>query len=62
VTLHLNRDAAFDLYAHASSGRITVDHPLTVTGTLSRHEMRGKVRGGGNLIEIRTSSGGITIR
>jgi DUF4097 and DUF4098 domain-containing protein YvlB len=62
VTLHLSRDAAFDLYAHASSGRITVDHPLSVTGTINRHEMRGKVRGGGSLIEVRTSSGGITIQ
>ncbi len=62
VTLHLRADAAFDLYAHSGSGRITVDHPVTMTGALSRNEMRGKIRGGGNLIDVRTSSGGITIR
>ncbi|MBM3789798.1 MAG: DUF4097 domain-containing protein [Acidobacteria bacterium] len=62
VTLYLNRDAAFDLYAHSSSGRMTLDHPLTVMGTISRHELRGKVRGGGNLVDVRTSSGRIVIQ
>lgn len=62
VTLHLNADAAFDLNAHASSGRITVDHPVTVMGSLTRHELKGKVRGGGHRIDVHTSSGGITIR
>jgi DUF4097 and DUF4098 domain-containing protein YvlB len=62
VTLALTANAAFDLYAHSSSGRISVDHPVTVSGTISKHEMRGKVRGGGHLIDVRTSSGGITIR
>jgi hypothetical protein len=62
LTLTLTSDAAFDLYAHSSSGRISVDHPVTVTGTISKHEMRGKVRGGGHLIDVRSSSGSITIR
>jgi DUF4097 and DUF4098 domain-containing protein YvlB len=62
VALTLTANPAFDLYAHSSSGRISVDHPVTVSGTISKHEMRGKVRGGGHLIDVRTNSGGITIR
>ena len=62
VTVRLRPDAAFDLYAYSGSRRITINHPLTVMGTVSPHEMQGKVRGGGNPINIRTSSGSITIQ
>jgi len=62
VTLHLGSDASFDLYAHAHSGQITVDHPLTMTGAISKREVRGKVRSGGSLVDVRSGSGGITIR
>ncbi len=61
ITVHLTSGAAFDLEAHTSSGHITVNHPLTVTGTMSRKEIRGKVRGGGALLNLSTSSGGITV-
>ncbi len=62
VTLHLGADAAFDLHAHAGSGQITVDHPLTINGLNTKHDIRGKVRDGGNLVEVRTGSGNIVIR
>lgn len=62
VTLHLGANAAFDLHAHAGSGQITVDHPVTVSGLNSKHDIRGKVRDGGSLVEVRTSSGNIVIR
>lgn len=61
VTLRLPPDAGFDLYAHASSGGIELAHPVTVSGSVSRHRMQGKVRGGGPLVDVRTSSGGIHI-
>jgi hypothetical protein len=62
VTLHVGADAAFDLYAHAGSGSIQVDHPITMTGIINKREVRGTVRGGGNLVDVRTGSGTITIR
>lgn len=62
ITLQVGTDAAFDLVAHSSSGVIRVDQPVTVTEALSKHELRGKVRGGGHLIDVRTSSGNISIR
>ncbi len=62
ITIHLKQDAAFDLYAHTSSGRVQLDHPVTVTGTISPKELRGKVRGGGPLIEAKTGSGDIRVQ
>ena len=62
VSLRIGADAAFDLNAHCGSGSIRVDHPVTMTGTAGKHDLRGTVRGGGPLVDVRTSSGGITIR
>jgi DUF4097 and DUF4098 domain-containing protein YvlB len=61
ITIHLKPNAAFDLDAHTSSGHITVNHPLTVMGAISQKSMRGKVRGGGPLLNLSTSSGSITV-
>ncbi len=61
VTLRLPSQAAFDLHAHTGSGSIESDHPITVQGKLNRHELRGKVRGGGALVEVGTGSGNIRI-
>jgi len=61
VLVHLPSGAAFDLNAHTSSGHISTDHPITVQGTIARGELRGKVRGGGPLLELETGSGNIQI-
>ena len=61
VTVHMPAQAAFDLYAHTGSGSISVDQPVTVQGTVGRHELRGKVRGGGILVELETGSGSIHV-
>ena len=53
--------AAFDLDARVSSGGIDVAHPVTVSGRMDRRHVQGKVRGGGSLVEVHTSSGGIRI-
>jgi len=62
VQLKLPSDAAFDLEAHTSSGSISVDHPVTVQGSLGHKEIRGKVRGGGVPVEVATGSGNIQIQ
>ncbi len=62
VTLRFGSSAAFDLAAHTSSGSIDLNHPVTVMGKISKKEIRGKVRGGGALIEVSTSSGDIRIQ
>jgi len=61
VSIKLPEDAAFDLDAHTGSGGITVDHPLTVQGKISKRRIRGDVRGGGDLLAVETGSGGIRI-
>jgi len=62
INLRLNEDVGFDLRARTSSGRIESDHPVTVTGKLSKRELRGQVRGGGPRLEVQTSSGSIRIQ
>ena len=62
VQLKLPSDAAFDLDAHTSSGSISVDHPLTVQGSIGRKEVRGRVGRGGLPVEVETGSGDIEIR
>lgn len=61
VTVRLPQDAAFDLAARTSSGSIQTAHPITVQGTIGRRELNGKVRGGGPLLDVSTSSGSIHI-
>jgi DUF4097 and DUF4098 domain-containing protein YvlB len=61
VKIKLPDDAAFELDAHTGSGGITVDHPLTIQGKVSKRRMRGDVRGGGDLLAVETGSGGIRI-
>jgi hypothetical protein len=61
VVLRVPQDAAFDLDARVSSGGIDLSHPVTLSGRVDRHHVQGKVRGGGSLVEVHTSSGGIRI-
>lgn len=62
VTLTLPSDAAFELDASTSSGSIDSAHPITMVGQIDKKRLRGAVRGGGPLVEIRASSGSIRIR
>ena len=62
VRVELASAAGFDLDARSSSGRVSVDRPITLQGTVKRSEMRGKVGAGGHLVTVRTGSGDITVR
>lgn len=61
VTLRLPSDAAFELEASTGSGGITTTHEITMSGSYSRHELRGKSHGGGPMINVSTSSGPIRV-
>jgi hypothetical protein len=61
ITMVVPQTAAFDLDAHSSSGGIVANHPVTIVGAIERHSLTGKVRGGGPLVRVRASSGGIRI-
>jgi hypothetical protein len=57
----LARTGGYDIHAHAGSGHISASD-VTVSGKLSPHEMTGKLRGGGALVDVQTDSGRIDIR
>jgi hypothetical protein len=61
IRIDLPRDQGFDLDATTGSGSIKVDFPVTVTGTAGRRSLQGSAQGGGPLLRVRTSSGGISI-
>jgi DUF4097 and DUF4098 domain-containing protein YvlB len=62
VSVELPVRQGFDLDANSNSGKIDLDFPVTVTGEVGKHAIRGPAQGGGPLLHIRTSSGGISIR
>jgi DUF4097 and DUF4098 domain-containing protein YvlB len=61
VHLLLPEGFAADLDAHTGDGHITLNFPVTVSGSLSRSTLRGKMNGGGESLEIRTGDGNITV-
>ncbi len=61
VRVSLPADAAFELDAESNSGGIDIDHPLTVSGSISKKHVVGSVRGGGPLLRIDTGSGRIRV-
>jgi DUF4097 and DUF4098 domain-containing protein YvlB len=61
VSLRFPQNASFELNAHTGSGSINLGHPVTVQGSISRKEVRGKVGGGGVPVQVETGSGSISI-
>jgi hypothetical protein len=62
VRIALPPNQGFELDANTGSGSIDVDFPVTVTGTVNRRSLKGSTQGGGPLLHVRTSSGGISIQ
>ena len=61
VEAKLPEDLACELYAHTGDGHIQLDMPVTVSGSIERTRVRGKLNGGGPLLEITTGDGSIRI-
>ena len=61
IHVRLPENAKFNLMARTSSGTVNTDFPITVQGTVNRHELSGPVNGGGPSLNLRTGSGGIRI-
>lgn len=62
VRLQIPQGARFDVAASTSSGRIDVSREMVTSGTVNQHRIRGKVNGGGPLLQLQTASGDIIIR
>lgn len=61
LKLRLPQDFAADLDAHTGDGHISVDFPVTVSGSVRENSMRGRMNGGGQLLELRTGDGDILV-
>ena len=61
VEVKLPSDFAAGLSAHTGDGHITLDFPVTVNGSMDRSRVRGKLNGGGELLEISTGDGSIHV-
>lgn len=62
VRLRLAGQSGFDLDLRSNSGQIESSHSITTSGSQSRRELKGQVRGGGPLVHVTTSSGAILIQ
>jgi hypothetical protein len=61
VTLRLAPDLGADLDAHTGDGSISLEKPVTVTGTIRKNEVRGKLGAGGLPLRIHTGDGSIRL-
>jgi DUF4097 and DUF4098 domain-containing protein YvlB len=61
VSLRIPGDLAADVELHTSDGSITTNIPLVVEGTFGRHDIHGKMNGGGNRLTVHTSDGSVTL-
>ncbi len=62
ITLRLPQDFAADLDASTGDGRVHVDLPVTMSGSMRENSTRGKMSGGGQPLEVRTGDGTIRIQ
>lgn len=62
ITLRLPDNFAADLDAHTGDGKVTVDFPVTVMGSVGGSEIRGKMNGGGPILQVRTGDGSIHLQ
>ena len=62
VTAKVPADAAFNLDAETSGGGISCDLPVTVQGKLDNNRIKGPVNGGGPVLRLGTSGGGIHVQ
>ncbi len=61
VTVRLPEGFAADLDAHTGDGGIEVSFPVTTSGTVSGHDLRGRMNGGGRTLKIRSGDGSIHV-
>jgi len=61
LEIRLPQDFTADLDAHTGDGHVTIDFPVTVSGSIRENSVRGKINGGGPLLELRTGDGDIRV-
>jgi hypothetical protein len=61
VDIVLPADFQADINATTGDGHISLGIPVTVEGTFSKSELRGKMNGGGQALTIHTGDGSIRL-
>jgi hypothetical protein len=61
LQVQLSGNAGIDLDARADSGDVNVHQTMSSTESVTKHQVRGKMNGGGVLVKLRSGSGDITI-
>jgi len=61
VVATLDSAAGLDVDASSSGGSVDCDLPVTIQGRAQRTSLHGKLNGGGAVLRLRSSGGGITI-
>ncbi len=61
IILRVSDSLHADLDAHTGDGHISLDFPVTVSGSLNNSSIRGKLAGGGPPLTLRTGDGSIRL-
>ena len=61
IKLYLPDDIEADIDASTTNGSISTDFPLEVRGKYNRKRIRGRINGGGGLIDLHTTNGSIRL-
>jgi hypothetical protein len=61
IQVTLPENVRADLEANTTNGSVTSELPLSLQGEISKRRMEGKINGGGPLLKLRTTNGGISI-
>jgi DUF4097 and DUF4098 domain-containing protein YvlB len=61
IHIELPQDFSADLEARTENGQIKCDCPVTISGSVDRHRLTGKINSGGNLLKVQSSDGSINI-
>jgi len=61
VAIKLASESGYDLSAHTSSGDFSIGPEFALEAGDTKNEVRGKIRGGGTPLHLRTSSGDIRV-
>ena len=61
ITLRLPDGFSADLDAHTGDGKVRADFPITTTGAFRENTVRGKMNGGGYLLQLQSGDGDLHI-
>jgi hypothetical protein len=61
VAVTLDPAARLEIDAASSGGRVSSDLPVTVRGAVSKSSLKGTLNGGGAVLKLRSSGGGVSL-